>query len=516
MIRNLKCFNHKAIKQVYFNELGKLNILCGKNNSGKTSIFEALVDEKTYGIGKQVEDLDWLMKLIEDQFTRYTDPNPNNVKDWFRSFLNEEISNNSVWYSDESEIILKKIEATRSINSYMKRWGKDIFTYKPFLDRFFIKTKEFYKPILIPPKRRLNSLVKIDLAESVSPNGGGIVNKLFFLKNQDLESVEYKTYLNIYNTFNQVTKLKFNVVPGINNEIILKFSTDNKEWISADSSGLGLSDVLVIISVVFITESNFIFIEEPENHLHAEYQKNLLLFLKKIKGKQFFLSTHSAIFLDVYSVDKIFYCKNEREIIVSDQTSKSEIINSLGYSVSENLVSDVIILTEGPTDIPVIKKILHWLNVLDNYNIKFWALGGDIMAELDLTVFAERTNVFALIDNDPGSSVQRTRFERNCKEINLPCCRLSKYSIENYFTIDSLKKVFLDQIPTTITALAPNENVDTQLGFKEKGRSIKGYNYKIVSEMTIEDLQGTDLLEFIITIKDFLLNQRHIYDEEVL
>jgi len=492
-------------------DLGKLNILCGKNNSGKTSIFEALVNEKNYGLGKPVDDLDWMIGLVKDEFSRYSDPNPNNVKDWFLFFLNEEKSKQSIWYSDENEIIIQKIEASRSIHQYMKRWTQsNLFNYSPFIERFFLKIKEYYKPILIPPKRRLNSQVRIDLAEKVSPNGDGILNKLFFLKNQDLESDEYKTYLNIYNTFNHVTRLKFNVVPGINNEIILKFSTDNKEWISADSSGLGLSDVLVIISFIFITESNFIFIEEPENHLHAEYQKNLLLFLKKIKGKQFFLSTHSAIFLDVYSVDKIFYCKNENEIMISDQTSKSEIINSLGYSVSENLVSDVIILTEGPTDIPVIKKILEWLDTFDMYNIKFWPLGGDIMAELDLTVFSERKNVFALIDNDPGSSVQRTRFEKKCREINLPCCRLSKYSIENYFTIDSLKQVFPDQVPSSITTLTPDENVDTQIGFKEKGRSIKGFNYKIISNMTIEDLEETDLLEFIISIKKFLLKQKEI------
>ena len=181
MIRYLKCFNHKAIKQVYFNDLGKMNILCGKNNSGKTSIFEALVDSKTFGLGKSVDDLDWMMGLIEDQFTRYSNPNPNNARNWFRSFLTEEKSKQSIWYSDENENILQKIEVSQSADQYMKAWGREIFGYKPFIDRFFLKTKEDYKPVLIPPKRRLIPLVKIDLSEKVTPNGGGILNKIFFI-----------------------------------------------------------------------------------------------------------------------------------------------------------------------------------------------------------------------------------------------------------------------------------------------------------------------------------------------
>ncbi|MEJ2637924.1 MAG: AAA family ATPase, partial [Calditrichia bacterium] len=90
MIKYLKCSNHKAIKEVFLNNLGKINILCGKNNSGKTSIFEALVNDKNYGLGKRIEDVEWMTDLLEGEFGRYSNPSPHSAKEWFRSFISGE------------------------------------------------------------------------------------------------------------------------------------------------------------------------------------------------------------------------------------------------------------------------------------------------------------------------------------------------------------------------------------------------------------------------------------------
>jgi hypothetical protein len=190
---------------------------------------------------------------------------------------------------------------------------------------------------------------------------------------------------------------------------------------------------------------------------------------------------------------------------LSDQTSKSEIINSLGYSVTENLVADLIILLEGPTDTPVIQEMLNWLGIDTTYNIKFWPLGGDIMASLDLSVFAERNNVFALVDSDPGSSVQRTRFIKNCEKNSIKCVKLERYSIENYFPIDAIRKAFSGQIPAQIKDISPMESVDVQIGFKEQGKTVKIRNAQIIKHMSMSDIEGTDIYTFLTDVKAFLV-----------
>jgi AAA15 family ATPase/GTPase len=503
MIRYLQLKKYKALDSAEMSELGNINIICGKNNSGKTTIMEALCDKQYYGIGKSIDPIDWLLNLYKERVKQYAQPNPDQAIQWFTQFVDKLKDNKTIWYSYDYGKITNEIQESQKSSLYMRRYRFNAPDFISILDEFFKKDLEFFNPILIPPKRQLEFTSTIELGQRIFPSGKGIINKLFFLKNQDLESEEYKVYRNIYDLFYEITNSRFNIVPDTNNQIVLKYNT-NGDWIKASDCGLGLSDVLIILSILNIQNNNVFLIEEPENHLHAEYQKKLLNYIASIKSKQFFISTHSPVFLDSGIVDKIFYCINNGRIQVSDQTSKAEIITSLGYSVAENLVADVIILLEGPTDIPVLQEMLNWFEISSTRIIKYWPLGGDIMAYLDLSVFAEKHNIFALIDSDPGSSVSRTRFIRNCTKTNIVCKKLERYSLENYFPLDSIRKVFPHQIPEKINKLVPNIPVDEQIEFKTKNKTIKNKNAQIVKNMKLSDIEGTDLFDFLNEIKNFL------------
>jgi AAA15 family ATPase/GTPase len=505
MINYLKIKNHKALTQAQLTELGHINVICGKNNSGKTTVLQALLIDDCHSIGKKVDSVDWLMEIWKEKLNKYSEPSSGNTINFIREYLTGLVADNAVWFSDNYDGISGEIQDAQKKDSYLNKFAGDFWSTEKILDEFFRKARLFFNPILIPPKRQLDFQSTINLNQPVTPHGDGIINKLFFIKNQDLDTSEYSTYKKIYSTFSDITDAKFNIIPDQNNQIKLFYNTDGN-WIPASDSGLGLSDVLIIISILNLLDSNVFLIEEPENHLHATYQKRLLKYLKSLKSKQFFITTHSSVFLDINMVSKIFYCeKKNGEIVVSDQTSKSEIIHSLGYSITENLVADLIILLEGPTDIPVIQEMLEWMGISATYNVKFWALGGDIMASLDLSVFAERNNVYALVDSDPGSSVQRTRFINNCAETGIRCKKLERYSIENYFPLDAVKLVFPNQIPTEIRNISHKKAIDVQLGFKEKNKSIKNKNAEIVKHMKLSDIEGTDLYKFLEDIKSFLL-----------
>ncbi len=64
----------------------------------------------------------------------------------------------------------------------LRRYGENLFGFDSILNSFFSKSIDFYNPILIPPKRRLEFKSNIDMTQEISPNGDGIINKLFFLK----------------------------------------------------------------------------------------------------------------------------------------------------------------------------------------------------------------------------------------------------------------------------------------------------------------------------------------------
>ena len=113
------------------------------------------------------------------------------------------------------------------------------------------------------------------------------------------------------------------------------------------------------------------------------------------------------------------------------------------------------------------------------------------MDQIDLEVLDSAYELIALLDKDPGSSVVRKRFEEKCKQRNIPVKILSRYAIENYFSLSALKAVFGANVPAQLTSIDPNKKLEDQLGFNPKKS-----NRKIVREMGLKDIEGTDLADF--------------------
>lgn len=208
--------------------------------------------------------------------------------------------------------------------------------------------------------------------------------------------------------------------------------------------------------------------------------------------KQFFLSTHSSVFLNTQFADRVFTCRMTDSVHVENATSRAAALTALGYSIADNLVSDLVVLCEGPKDKLVLEEFFQKMGLPEKANIKVWPLGGDIMDQLDLSVFQESHKLIALIDNDPGSSAIRKRFQKKCEELKVPVTRLKRYAIENYFSLAAISAYMKGQMPADITELAHDKPVSEQLGFE-----VKKNGGKIVREMKLEEIKGTDLEEFL-------------------
>jgi 5S rRNA maturation endonuclease (ribonuclease M5) len=272
----------------------------------------------------------------------------------------------------------------------------------------------------------------------------------------------------------------------------LRFRRKGGAWIQAADCGLGLQELLIILYFALASEHEVVLIEEPENHLHPEIQRRLIAFLREKTGKQFFLSTHSSVFLNTQFADRVFTCRMTDSVQVENATSRAVLLTELGYSIADNLVSDLVVLCEGPKDKPVLEEFFQKMGLTERYNIKVWPLGGDIMDQLDLSVFQETHKLIALLDQDPGSSAIRKRFQKKCEELKIPVTRLKRYALENYFSVAAIAAYMKGQMPAGITELAPDKPVADQLGFE-----VKKNGGKIAKEMKLEDLKGTDLEEFL-------------------
>ncbi len=333
----------------------------------------------------------------------------------------------------------------------------------------------------------------IQTSRAVSADGRGLLNYLFTAANQYETSPDRQIYEGIKSAFHSISDgYDFTITAAPDNRLNLSFRHETEPWIPATDCGLGLQDLLVLLYFVINPKYDILLVEEPESHLHPAMQRKLLRFCKNEREKQFVFSTHSSVFLNLTLVDTILHTEmTPKGIQISNDTSRAAVLDGLGYSVTDNLVSDLIILVEGPKDKPVIEEFLQKIGLYSSYSIKVWPVGGDIMDQSDLSVFAEKYKIVALIDQDPGSKKVRDRFISNCNDLGVEVVRLKRRAIENYFTVSALRSVFKGQIPQELTSIDPNTTLEDQIGM-----NVKNNNYKIAKAMDLHDIQGTDLMTF--------------------
>jgi 5S rRNA maturation endonuclease (ribonuclease M5) len=473
-------------------DLQAVTVICGRNNSGKSTLLQALASDEM--VRRGVSSTSTLAKHVAKRSepamgwsSRGTDSVESNE---YRSIINGVIASKRVWFDGTGEEFATTVRELSNSSFSLKQYH---FNLGAVAEAYRSTFQTSVRRVLIPARRSLELVKLIALSEEPQPEGAGILNSLFYLKSQPVGSGERNRYDAIMKAFQEISSgYIFDLVPQKANTVTLNFSKRGGDWRGAESFGLGLQDLLILVFFALEPAVDVLLIEEPESHLHPEMQRKLLSFFRAHEAKQYFITTHSNVFLDNALVDRVLFTAFDTRVRVSDETSRASILDDLGYSVADNLVSDVIILVEGPTDVPVIEEFLSKLGLYQKYDIRLWPLGGDIMDQVDLSVFAQRYKVIALVDQDAKSSKVRRRFVDRCKEQNIDVTRLKRNSIENYFTMDAIRSVLGSQVKADIVTLDPAISVDKQLGISPKRN-----NRKIARAMSLSDFEGTDLADFL-------------------
>jgi predicted ATPase len=142
----------------------------------------------------------------------------------------------------------------------------------------------------------------------------------------------------------------------------------NFDYIPIESMGEGVSSLLGLITDLCVAEQNLFLIEEPENDIHPEGLKTLLgAIVEKSKNNQFIISTHSNIVtrhLAAAPNSKLFVVESDytpnvvptstiREV-ERKPSARIEVLRQLGYELHDfDLAEGWLILEESSAEIVI-------------------------------------------------------------------------------------------------------------------------------------------------------------------
>ncbi len=268
--------------------------------------------------------------------------------------------------------------------------------------------------------------------------------------------------------------------------------------------GSGITQFVLVLANVFVRRPTYILIDEPEMSLHAALQLDFLTTIASYATEGVVFSTHNvglarAVADPIYSVRQD--ADDYSEIVPFEATpSLPEFLGELGFSAYRELGYDRVLLVEGPTDVRTMQQFLRKLGKHD-HEIVLIPLGGRMLIGADrapelaeLRRLSDR--VAAVIDSErvaPGVVLDATRrgFADACAKLGINCHVLDRRATENYFTERAVQQVKGPRYG----ALKPYQKLN-----ELQPTWTKDENWQIAQAMTVEELNETDLGQFLRTL----------------
>lgn len=221
--------------------------------------------------------------------------------------------------------------------------------------------------------------------------------------------------------------------------------------------GSGTINVLNILSVLAYGDYerfklNALLLDEPDSHLHFNHQSRLYHHLKRVSedtNKQIFIITHNSTLISQF--DKVLFLENNKKkinTIMLDEYLENHLkkIDESHYNVMkdlsetkkekeklENLLRDSnkpIIFCEGTSDVSILQKAFKKLYNIELFNNEVKIEGGGGEGEVGNKLKSNKTKniIIGILDNDHAGQKQRDKIikDHNFNKIDETHCVNSK------------------------------------------------------------------------------------------
>jgi putative ATP-dependent endonuclease of the OLD family len=396
-VKNYKCFGDE---EQGFEKIYPLNIIIGKNNSGKSSLIDLI--QHSFGDNEKLLN-------IENGFTKCIvnfQLNPEVIENVATNYAIQQgrIDAKDSWLESIKTILLNSNE-TDSIKLYIENNGNVEFITNAnilgqFRDAFYIFLINFFRTKKF---RRINAerdILKEMFREKIelNENGSGATNMIWkYLSiegfDQNIIKKELLSYINQIVKpdieFTDITIKEENIEnrQGARGEIF--FEDKSNSWIALSKMGSGVKTIiLVLLNLIVLPEiqsikrENYVFgFEELENNLHPSLQRRLFNFITEyaeINKCYFFITTHSNIVIDIFSHNKnaqLIHVETRGGNSVAKQVTthfeQRNVLKDLDFKASDLLLSNGVIWVEGPSDAIYIELLLSLFKTTNENLINF-------------------------------------------------------------------------------------------------------------------------------------------------
>ncbi|EKT3957239.1 AAA family ATPase [Flavobacterium psychrophilum] len=546
-IKSIQIKNFKSFENITVHLNNDLNIFTGINNSGKTTILEAislwsecfrkLINQAKRG-NTNYNNGDFVFGPTYNKYFEFDDINSVRSPYFEDIFRNRNkkykiLLNATVEHNGESLTIGFKIGD--STGRYIIELDNHaIFNYKKF-NTLFNHLKDaistyYASPVsLIRQTEDFTSDPKIKDAINKRESSSFMRNRLYRL----LNSTDITTYSNFekdlaYILFNTTTaKLTFKSNSNIHRDIRAKinYQIGNRDY-EKDIALLGSGSLQIIEILLNIYQQenptqkdlNLILLDEPDSYIHRDIQKRLVeRLLLFAKNNQLFITTHNEALIRSSSLKNLFHIDSQPTGEIKNLYSKDllrteipkfkgmfpDLLNPVIKAIGNNngldfinaIEADRIIFVEGEDDARVIFRLLQSIDGNSSRKFMFWVLGGvsKVFSKINTykTFFSDIKNEktlweksYLVIDKDNMTDNHAQIFSANImSELSLPNTILRAYTIETILFTD------ISKLSTLLQKKYHQEDISleiTTIKLSEKIRS--EYNrYKVILEDRYSD-----------------------------
>lgn len=318
--------------------------------------------------------------------------------------------------------------------------------------------------------------------------GEGIIERLAELESPNILKQSLR------DKFDAINQFLREVVDSDNARITVPYERNtihvhmNGKVLPIESLGSGIHEVIILAVACTLHDETVICLEEPELHLNPLLQKKLIRYLQKSTTNQYFITTHSAAFMDVKDAE-IYHVRLEDgqskvRHITADQ-HRAQVCWDLGYHPSDLLQTNSIIWVEGPSDriylnwwlskkAPDLLEGVHFSIMFYGGQLSHHITGGDETELLEDFISLSRMNRNSAILIDSDRSKPMAHLKENTKRLKSSFeeqqrfCWITKgREVENYLPVDQISKALAKVHPESMISNGLGD-FDNRLTIKAK------------------------------------------------